>query len=223
LIERVDPDLVLVNDPINLDAYRNVHQRTYYMPHSFDPAIHHPDPKAKKEVDFTFVGTGYPSRIEFFTEVDWTGISVRIAGNWKGLADHPLRVAVPHHIEDCCDNVDAVRYYQTSRASANLYRAGRRADLEANRPEFARGWAMGPREVELAACNTFFLREPRGGGDQLFPLCPTFTEPGEFTEKLKWFLARDRARRKAAASARAVVQDRTFDVHARRMLRLLPD
>lgn len=220
LIERVEPDLVLINDPTNLDAYRNIHKRSFYIPHSFDPALHKPA-REKRDADFTFVGTGYPSRIEFFNEVDWTGISVRLAGNWKGL-DGELSKSLVHDVEDCCENADAVKLYHRTKASANLYRAARRADIEANRPELARGWSMGPRELELSACETFFLREPRGEGDAVLSMLPTFTEPGEFAEKLRWFLAHDRARRKAAAAARAAVQDRTFDAHARRMLRLLP-
>lgn len=33
---------------------------------------------------------------------------------------------------------------------------------------------------KLAACGTFFARDPRPEGDELFPMLPTFTDPGEF-------------------------------------------
>lgn len=229
LVERVQPDLVIVNDPVNLDYYRNIHDRTFYIPHSYDPDIHKPAKKpVKYERDFTFVGTGYPSRIEFFEQVDWTGINAQLAGNWgaigtDAIVDTSALAPLIHDASVCIDNADAAKLYQKSKVSANLYRASSRADLEANQERFARGWAVGPREIELAATETFFLREERGEGDQLFPMLPTFSEPGEFAEKLRYFLTRAQVRRKAAAEARAAVHDRTFEAHARRMLRLLPD
>jgi hypothetical protein len=99
--------------------------------------------------------------------------------------------------------------------SANLYRR------EATRPELATGWAMGPREVELAAMGTPFLREARGESDEVLGMLPAFDGPGDFGEKLRWWLARDGDRAEAAAKARRAVAERTFDAHARRLLRLL--
>jgi hypothetical protein len=117
-----------------------------------------------------------------------------------------------HPIDECLDNSEAVRLYQSCKASLNLYRR------EAQRPELSAGWSMGPREVELAACGTFFLRDPRGEGDELFPMLPTFTEPGEVRPLLNRWLTHDREREKAAEKARAAVVDRTFKNHARWLL-----
>lgn len=222
--ETAEPSVVVVNDPTHLDRYRQAGVRSFYIPHSYRPTVHRPDPTVERSVDFTFVGTGYPSRTEFFEQVPWGGLDVKLAGHWRSLGDQsPLRRFVAHDIEDCCDNADAIRLYQQTRVSANLYRAGRGfGTVEANRPDLAAGWAVGPREIELAATETFFLREARGEGDLLFPQLPTFTDPDEFGSLLRWWLAHDDERAEAAAQARAAVADRTFINHARRLLALLP-
>ncbi len=80
---------------------------------------------------------------------------------------------------------------------------------------------MGPREVELAACGAFFLRNPRGEGDELFPMLPTFTQPDEFSELLRWWLTHDAARTDAAIRAQAAIVDRTFANTAARLLRII--
>ena len=83
------------------------------------------------------------------------------------------------------------------------------------------GTPMGPREVELAACGSFFLREPRPEGDDLFPMLPTFTEPGDFGDQLRWWLSNEGPRLNAALAAQAAIADRTFTNTAARLLRLV--
>ena len=79
-------DTVILNDPTNLEQYRaEINPRTFYLPHSYDPAVHHPGDKDR--TGFVFVGTGFPSRIEWLEAVDWTGIDARLAGNWNLLSD----------------------------------------------------------------------------------------------------------------------------------------
>jgi hypothetical protein len=80
---------------------------------------------------------------------------------------------------------------------------------------------MGPREVELAALGTFFLRESRPVGDQLLPTLPVFDGPDVFAEKLRWWLAHDAEREAAAQAAQAAVADRTFVNNAKRLFQLL--
>lgn len=208
---------VIVNDPLNLEQFRRVNPRTWYMPHSYDPDRHHPGRAAPSlKCDFSFVGTGFPSRIEFFEKVDWTGIVPKFAGNWSLVDDDsPLKPHLMFDKTQCFDNADAARLYRSSKVTANLYRK------ETSEAGSADGWAIGPREVELAACGAFFLREPRPEGDRLFPMLPTFTTPVEFQDLLREWLARPRLRTSAAASARAAVTDRTFPNTAAKLLRLV--
>lgn len=211
-------DLNLVNDPTNLERFREV-APTEYQWHCYDPAVHFPHPPSPEHAsDFTFVGTGFPSRVEFFEKVQWDGIDVALAGHWSRLADDsPLRPFVAHDIDECIDNDDAVSLYSSTKMSANLYRQ------EAQRPELVDGWSMGPREVELAACGTPFLRQSRGEGDELLGFLPRFETPHEFGEQLRWWLARDGARDAIAEKARAVLAERTFVDSAKRLLHRLSD
>lgn len=209
-------DLNLINDPTHLEAFRAV-APTVYMPHAYRPPLHRPRPASPDLVsDFAFCGTGYESRIAFLEAVDFSGIDVALAGNWMGTReDSPLRRFLVHDVAECFLNGDTADLYASTKASMNLYRR------EADRPELAEGWACGPREIELAASATFFLREPRGESDELFGMLPTFDGPEDFGQKLRWWLQRDDMRAEATSLARAAVADRTFGNHAAQLLRLL--
>lgn len=210
----VHADVNLVNDPTNIHLFDNA----IYQWHCYDPAVHHRRvPRDECRSDFTFVGTAFPSRIAFFEQVDWDGIDVALAGNWSRLAaGSPLRKFLAHDIGECCNNTDAVDLYCAAKTSANLYR------VEAERAALSSGWALGPREVELAACGVPFLRQSRGEGDGLFPMLPTFDTPTSFEHALRGLLAVDHDARAGLGAAIAdSVRNRTFDESAQRLLALL--
>ncbi len=59
-------DLTLLNDPVNLAAYREIGP-AQYMPQAYRPEVHYPAaPGTEPEYDLAFVGTGFPSRVAFF-------------------------------------------------------------------------------------------------------------------------------------------------------------
>lgn len=212
-------DLNIVNDPVNLDRYAAAGARAVYLPHAYDPEIHCPGPIADPDLisDFCFVGTGYPSRVALLEAVDWDGIDVALAGHWGTLADDsPLRGFVGHALDECVDNTDTVELYRATKASANIYRrecAGGGID----------GWAMGPREVELAATGTFFLTEMRRENRAVLPMVPVFDGPGELGEQLRWWLAHPDERQAVADAARGAIADRTFVANARSLLAALDE
>ncbi len=141
-----------------------------------------------------------------------------LGGNWEQLGkDSPLRKFVAHDITRCVDNAEAIDFYRSAKASANLYRR------EAQRPELSAGWAMGPREVELAATGTFFLRESRGEGDEVLPMVPTFAGHEDFEARLRWYLDHDDERQAVADKARAAIAGNTFAASAAKLLRLLDE
>jgi hypothetical protein len=211
-------DLNLINDPVNLGAYQALGP-ALYMPHAYRPALHHPGPPDPRLVcDLAFTGTGYPSRIAFFEAMNLDGLDVVLAGNWSELGpDSPLRKYLAHEADRCLDNEQTAALYRSARAGLNIYR-------EESEPDRAgTGWACGPREIEMAACGLFFARQPRGEGDELLPMLPTFDGPGDASEQLRWWLAHDKAREKAATQARAAVASRTFDAGARRLLQAVDE
>lgn len=209
-------DITLLTDPVTIDRFAQV-CTAVHAPHAYRPTVHTPGPADPAlECDLAFVGTGYPSRAAFLEAMDLDGLDVILAGNWQNLPeDSPLRAHVPHDTADCLDNTDTVDVYRSARVGINLYRR------EAETPELAVGWAVGPREIELAACGAFFLRDPRPEGDELFPMLPTFGSPAEASELLRWYLAHPDACAEAAAKAREAVVGRTFDNTTAALLRLL--
>jgi spore maturation protein CgeB len=209
-------DIALLTDPTTIDEFRQV-CTAVHAPHCYRPAIHHPGPvKPELAADLAFVGTGYASRIQFLEAMDLDGLDVLLGGNWQALEpDSPLHNHLAGGPDDCLDNDKTADIYRSARVGLNLYRR------EAERPELSTGWAVGPREIEAAACGGFFLRDPRPEGDALFPSLPTFTSPTEASELLRWFLANPAAREAAAHKAREAVADRTFDNAAAALLRLI--
>lgn len=208
-------DVVLINDPTNLERFREINRRTYYQPHGWNPAVHYRRPvNADAASEFCFVGTGYPSRIQFLEACDFTGVDVALAGNWTDLADDSaLRKYLAHDIGFCVDNDETAVLYSNTAASLNLYRT------EALDDQAVTGWSVGPRELELAALGTFFLRQSRPESDDLFPMLPTIDSPGDLTDQLRWWLNHPTERDDAARQARAAVADRSYYRHAEALLR----
>lgn len=203
-------DVNLLNDPSNLAAYEE-RGPAWYVPHAYDPAVHRPQPPTPElKSDFAFVGTGYPSRVSFFEQVDWSGIDALLGGNWQTVsARSPLQPFLAQEQHECMDNDTTASVYASTKVSANIYRReGDRYD----------GWAMGPREVELAAIGCFFLRESRPESDDVLFMLPTFDGPEDFEQQLRWWLTRDDLRNERARQARAAVSDRTFKNHAAALL-----
>ena len=211
-------DVALLNDPVSLDAYREVCKIAEYAPHSYRPSVHYPaKPGTRKDRDLVFAGTGFPSRVEFLERMNLGGLAVALGGFWSGLAaDSPLRgCLVSGDDDECIGNTETAALYRRSRTGLNLYRR-----------EAEDGWdgvasAIGPREVELAACGTWFARDPRPESDELFGMLPAFTGPEEAGDMIRWALAHPRKRHEAAARAREAVSGRTFTSAARRLLKLL--
>lgn len=212
-------DLVLLNDPTNAGLFNEI-TRALYLPHAYRPSVHHPPRVMVDPLDFSFVGTGYPSRITFLEQMHdletFEGLHVELAGHWQGLAeDSPLRRYVHHDLRYCVDNEETAHLYRRTLVGMNLYRR------EADRPELAEGLTMGPREVEMAACGLFFLRDRRPEGDHVLHMLPRFDEPAEAGELLRYYLRKDDVREDLARQAREAVADLTFHNHAAQLLRLM--
>ena len=209
-------DLSLVNDPCDIEKYRAVGPAEY-MPHSYREKVHYPAaPGTDLAHDLAFVGTGFPSRIEFFEAMDLDGLDVALGGFWNLEDGSPLH---KHLIDDagdaCVDNTETADLYRRSRCGINFYRR------ESEETHAGEGWACGPREIEMAASGLFFVRDARGESDELFPMLPSYTTPGQAGDLIRWYAAHDGEREKRAAAAREAIADRTFTNAAKRLLRLL--
>lgn len=117
--------------------------------------------------------------------------------------------------EQCVDNRQTVDWYRSTRASINMYRK------EADRPELSAGWAMGPREIELAATGTFFISEPRGENVERLPAVPKFESPSEAEELLRYALAHPEWADQIVAANREAIHGWTFTERVAEVCRLL--
>jgi spore maturation protein CgeB len=228
-------DLNLLNDPVNLAAWRDLDVPAAYMPHAYDPDFHYPNWKRDRfEADFTFIGTLFRSRAEFFSQLDFTGLTAAFGGSGWDLAlrDYPELVTrvvdrdkdyrlvdyLGHPLDYCVPNEETARHYRTARCSINFYRR------ESESGHAGKGWAMGPREIEMAACGLFFLRDPRPESDEVLGgILPSFSSPGEASDLLRFWVKQDRRREYAAERAYNAIAARTFDNNARAALGLMEE
>ncbi len=213
-------DINLLNDPVNISAYSELGP-AHYVPHAYRPELHHPRKgplNPDLAADLTFIGTAFKSRVEFFEAMaahpSFAGTDFLLGGSyWTDETDEGsvLRKYLSQACQ-CVDNTETAELYRHASCGINLYRRESEDDHQGE------GWAMGPREVELAASGLFFLRDPRAETDEVLPMLPSFSSPGDAAEKLRWWLAHEAERRKAAREARLAVADRTFASNARRLL-----
>lgn len=215
-------DLNMVNDPSNLAAYREL-APALYMPHAYRPDTHYPrrgPVNPELAADLTFIGTAFKSRTEFFERMDFGNLDVLLGGSWwdEELApDSRLRKYLGHDLGKCVDNTETAELYRQARCGINLYRR------ESETEYAGQGWAMGPREVEMAACGLFYLRDSRPESDEVLPMLPSFATPEDAGDQLRWWLDNEDQRLEAARQARGAIADRTFTANAKKLLRKLEE
>jgi spore maturation protein CgeB len=223
-------DLNLLNDPMNLQAFRDLGVPAHYMPHAYRPAIHNPGLGLEEfDTDLAFIGTGFPSRIEFFERMLASGhiddLDITLGGNWQAIAEGSvLSKHMGHELTECVRNDTTALIYRSAKCGINFYRreGGHQDVIGGKKAALAhQGLAVGPREIEMAACGLFFLRDPRPESDELFPMLPVFDSPEDAAEKTAWWVKHEDERQEAAMAARAAIRDRTFLANARRLTQYL--
>jgi hypothetical protein len=207
------PDLILLNDPTHQGTFNDI-APTFYAPHAYDPKVHYPGCDSRSN-RVPFIATLFPNRVEWLEQVDWTDIDLALAGECTLVAESVLRRYVMHQddLQECLSNDETADLYRSSAAGFNVYRYEQQGEHSK-----ADGWAIGPREVEMPMCGLWMARQPRPEGDELFPMLPTFTEPGELGDLLRWAIAHPEERQAAADLAAQAVADRTFANNAKRAL-----
>lgn len=206
-------DLHLVNDPLGVERMREVGIRhAYYSRHCYDPTVHHPV-NGRRTGPVVFVGSGFKGRQELLAQVDWERVGgLTLAGQWDDERLEPWVADLPSPL----DNDAAADLYRSHRVGLNIYRAD-----HVQHPDLVDGWAMGPREVEMAACGLPFARQARPESDRVFPMLPTFTGADELADLCSWWLSHDEEREAASVAVQAAVAERTFDNNARGLLGLV--
>lgn len=207
--------LNLLNDPQNLEEYAAL-APSMYMPHAYDPDIHYPG--GVKDIDFSFIGTMFESRQQFFEKLlrefspyEISRREIVLGGSgWDmpGLDGSSLLQYVGHPRDQSVDNTETAGIYRRTRVGINFYRR------ESEAGHAGEGWAMGPREVEMAACGIPFLRDSRPESDEVFPFLPAFSDANSAAALLEKYLQSPDWAAALGEKAREAVKDRTFDNHA---------
>jgi spore maturation protein CgeB len=208
-------DLCWTNERTCLDAFQKACPRANYLPAAWHPSRHGiaaPDASVPAH-DVIFVGSGFPSRIDGLSAIDWTGIDLGLYGTWQNVTKakrHPLKQFVKSWT---IDNASAVQLYRRAKLGLNLYRGNVVASAWKVLP--SAGDSLNPRAYELAACGIFHLSEARGEHTSVFgELVPTFSTPAEASALVHQWLGAPAARATVAAELPACVAKDSWNERA---------
>lgn len=202
------------NERSCLAAFQAVCPSAGYLPSAWHPDRHGvgaPDPDVPAH-DVIFVGSGFPSRIDFLAAMDWTGIDLGLYGTWQNVLSvkrHPLRRFVHQGI---VENTRAVALYRRAKIGLNLYRGGVVANGRPLLPSL--GESLNPRAYELMACGIFHLTERRAE----LGLVPSFQTPQDASDLVRLWLPRDDERAEWAACLPVAVSGASWISRAERVV-----
>ena len=172
-------DLTIVNDRYSLGLYESFCDNVMYLPHSYDPAIHHtPQNGSQRDEKVAWVGTAYGNRRTFLQAVDWKGIDLNLWGFWSGL---PSRSRLRPYVRgSLLENEEVADLYRQSAMSFSIHRAQRFVDADWAIDD-GEAYSAGPRTFELAACGCFQISDFRQEVEDIFgDTVPIYQTPADF-------------------------------------------
>lgn len=197
-------DMVVLNDNKNIHKFGEQTSAHYYG-HGYDPEIHHTGRRERShKSDFCFIGSFYQERIDILEQLNFEGIETVLGGDHRRVKpESPLHKHLLNAIDKTIKNDEVARYYRGTKIGLNIYRKENNYSNDGN--------ACGPREIEMAACGLFFIREHRPESDGLFWMLPTFDSPTDLNDKIRYWLKNSQERKELAALATKAVQQRSFE------------
>lgn len=207
-------DVCFTNERTSVPVLRQANQRTYYLPHAYDPAKHHPkavDGEDAPAHDVVFVGTGFEERVQLLNAVNWDGIDLGLYGNWQMLGS---RARLRRYVRgSCTDNDKTAELYRRARIGLNLHRTT--MEWGRNSHHITTAESLNPRAYELAACGVFTISDYRPEVAEVFgSLVPTFMNPTELEFLIRGYLDNNTYRREIARALPEAVRHCTFDERA---------
>lgn len=172
-----------------------------YLPLAYDSNVHHPFIVSDKyKSDVIFVGTGFPERVEFLEQINWSGIDFKLLGYWPDN-------------KEIIPNDEAVQYYNGAKIALNLDRVS--VDIDGEERIEGRE-SPGPRVFEVSACGTLLASQSPVSilGDN-YLLCET---PQKMSKMIREWLCRDDDRAILSNNARRAVEGESYVNRAITML-----
>lgn len=208
-------DYSFVNDRNSVEMFRSFCPNVFYMPHSFDAAIHYPDVAPAESDRVLFIGTGYKNRVDFLRRIDWAGINLELYGIWWLRKRARLHAFLKGKV---IENEETAGLYRASAASFSIHRAQRFGGV-AMEIDDNEAYSAGPRTWELAACGTFQVSDHRQEIVDVFgDAMPFYDTPKELERLLRRAVDDPVWRQEMAAKQREAVQGRDCAATMRTML-----
>ena len=230
-------DYVFTNERDFVGRLRQFQPRTWYMPQAYDDQVHVPAEREKRYGTY-FCGSGFMSRIEVLSQVDWEAAESDFAlkGMWPDLDDSsPLW---PYYTEGLVKNEGVVEDYRSSDICLNIHRQeGEIVVFERDTPKtYAKeravfkvkdAWSMNNRACEIAATGAFQIMDnTRDEAAEVFgDSVPRFSldDPEELQELVAYYTRRPELRAKKAQEAHMRIRGRTYLENMKRMLTLITE
>lgn len=204
-----------VFDPHYVKALRAMVKNSHYLPHAADPELHHeiiPMNRRSYLYDVGFVGSHYPNREEFLTELAEPQLAVW-GYRWKSVKDTALRATVHPEI------------YKADRSIPDLDKTCEifnlsKINLNIHVPQSKQGLNL--RAFEIPATNSFQLCDFLSEAGKLFRLrkeMAVYKDVQECRELIEYFKNNKEEREAiAVAGQKRVLKDHTFVHRARTVL-----
>ena len=224
-------DAVFVNDKGSLAQYQGVNPHTFYLPHSYNPLVHFPRPVGEEyRSDVLFIGTMYPERVALLSQVDWTGIHLRLMGYWP--EEDPHSPIYPFWKDGAVPNRETAKYYCGAKIVLNMHRrslarqSGPYQLKLSGEVEPGLAKSVNPRCFEVPACGSFLLTDYREELEELFVIgrdIEVFDGPEDLERKVRHYLAHEEERLQVAFNGWTAVRPYSFIDRAREVLRRLEE
>ncbi len=185
-------DVVFCNDANSVRIFDPDDTRhVYYTPHAYYDSVHYVDNSRRRTgVDVFMCGTYYQERVEFFENVDWTGINAYLAG-WVVPGVEPSDNFMNVFHIGAMKNEDVAEWYRSCKIAVNVNRV-MKIGREYSVIDDGEAYSVGPRVIEAAACGAFQLSDSRGEMVDVFgDSIPAFSSPKEFGDMVRYYLAHD--------------------------------
>lgn len=215
-------DVVWTNEISSVEILSLVNPNTFYLPHGYDPEIHHPadpDPEVPSH-DVIFVGTLWQERIDLLSEIGWNDINLGIYGSAElfDLDKYPQnaqkreRLAPFLHI-GYTDNALTIAMYRSARLGINLHRRS----IRLRGPQIEHeSLSMNPRCYEQAATGgALLVTDYREEVGSVFgEAAPVFHDPLSLKQQIDHLLSQPTEVRHRVDELRRRVEPHTLTARA---------
>lgn len=190
-----------------IDRFAAVSPCVGYLPHAWRDGIHNITfAPITDGPDVLFCGSFFKERIEWFEQIDWSGINLHLYGVADGLSKHsPIRQYFKGEI---IPNDQLPRLAQSSKIVMNLFRA-----------TTERAESLNPRCYEMAASGVCMVSDARAELVEKFgDAVPMFSTPAEASTLIRDLIHDPQRRERCARMAAQSVAHDTWTHRAQQII-----